>query len=191
MFMRTVTLEMEKFTGARTQICNPPRFLDGQTGTFAMRRNKTVHTSIEVSKSEAILLQETDNIQISPISATTWPLDKNGDTEGNGETRNFFEYFPKLSKSFLNSAQCPLISLTVELPLCIVTWVQEVLPVQGLENQSADFRPDNVSRHLSKVQMEHQSSFLPIGMTLHPFDHGFFSDRREPGLVHPSIMTLL
>ena len=98
MLMPTVTLEMEKLTDAGIQICNPPKFLDGQTGTSAMRRNKTVHTSIEVSKFEAVLLKETDNIRISPVSATTWQFDKNGNTEGNGETRNFFESFPKFSK---------------------------------------------------------------------------------------------
>ena len=86
MFMRTVTVEVEKFTEAGVQICNPPTFLDGQTGTFAMRRNQTVHTSIEVGKFEAVLFQETDNIRISPVSATTGPLDKDGNTVGNGET---------------------------------------------------------------------------------------------------------
>ena len=100
--MRTVTPEMEKFAEAGIQIGNPPRFLDGQTGTFAMRRHKTVHTAIEVSKFEAIPFQETDDVQIIPISATTWPLNKKmGDTVGNGETRDFFESFPK----FFNSAQ--------------------------------------------------------------------------------------
>ena len=94
MFMRTVTFEMKKFTETGIQICNPPWFLDGQTGTFAMRRNKTVHTSIKIIKFEAVLLQETDNIRISPVSTTTWPPNKYGNTVGNGETCDFFESLP-------------------------------------------------------------------------------------------------
>ena len=70
-------------------------------------------------------------------------------------------------------------------------WVHEVPPVHGLENQSDDRLPVKISRHLSKVPLEHQSSFLSIGMTLHPFDQGVFSERRDPGLVQPSIITLL
>ena len=95
MFMRTVTFEVEKFTEAGIQICNPPRFLDGQTGTFAMRRNKTVHTSIEVGKFEATF-PGNGNIRISPVPATTGPLDKDGNTVGNGEASDF-RVFSKVS----------------------------------------------------------------------------------------------
>ena len=58
-------------------------------------------------------------------------------------------------------------------------WVQEVPPVHGLENQSDDRLQVKVSRHFSKVPLEHQSSCLSIGMTLHLFDQGVFSDRRS------------
>ena len=92
-----------------------------------------------------------------------------------------------LFHNFLNSLQCPLIFLTVALPRSMLMWVQEVPPVHGLENQSDDRLQVKISRHFSKVPLEHQSSFLSNGMTLHPFDQGVFSDNKDPGLVQPSV----
>ena len=63
-----------------------------------MRRNKTIHTSIKVGNFEAILLQETDNIRIVPVSTTTWSFNKNGNTVGNSGTSNLLESLPKFSK---------------------------------------------------------------------------------------------
>ena len=98
MFARTVTFDMEKFTETRIQICNPPWFLDGQTGTSAMRRNKTIHTSIKVGKFEAVLIQETNNIRIILVSATTWPFNKYGNAVGNGETGDLLKSLPIFSE---------------------------------------------------------------------------------------------
>ena len=61
-----------------------------------MQSDKTVHTSIEVSKLETMLFEKLNNIWVVPISATTRPLDGNSNTEWNSEACNFFKSFPQL-----------------------------------------------------------------------------------------------
>ena len=62
MIVRSVIFAIEEVTQVGIQICNSPRLLDRQTGILALQRNKTVHTSIEVSKLNNIFLKAPCNI---------------------------------------------------------------------------------------------------------------------------------
>ena len=98
MFMRNVTLQMEKITDARVNISNPPRLLDGQTGIVATRSNKPVHAPIKVGELEAIFFEEPNNLWVAPISASPRPLDGYSNTERDSEVSNFLDSFPQFPK---------------------------------------------------------------------------------------------
>jgi len=151
-----------------------------------MRSNKPVHAPIKVGELEAIFSRSRTTFGLLQY------LHPRGHSMDIATPRGIAKSAISSSRfhNFLNSLQCFLIFLTVELPRSMLMWVQEVPPVHGLENQSDDQLQVKISRHFSKVPLEHQSSFLSIGMTLHPFDQGVFSDNRDPGLVQPSIITL-
>ena len=112
--MRTVTLSIEKVPQARVHKCNSPRFLDRQTGIFAMRSDKTVHASVEISESKAVPVKEASNIFVIPISAVTGPLNEYGRAMRQHETSNFFKSFPQfpelspMSFDFRDSGTAPM-----------------------------------------------------------------------------------
>jgi len=80
MDMRSVALQIKAITQTGIQISNPPGFVDGHSGLLTFSGDKAVHATIEVGEEKAILLQESGNTRVCPISASPRPFNEHGDS---------------------------------------------------------------------------------------------------------------
>jgi hypothetical protein len=100
MYMRMITLLVEKVINKRLVKSNITRLFDGLTEVGAMSGNKTVHTTVKLRKLKSIFAKESDDFSFLPICATAWPFDEDRRTAMDSRYSNLLKDRPKHAKLF-------------------------------------------------------------------------------------------
>jgi hypothetical protein len=83
--MTAVTFQVQVITKGGVDVCHAPRFLDKHADIGAVLSSQSVHASVKVGKLETISAQDLSNHIVTPIFATSRPLNEDGNTQRHSE----------------------------------------------------------------------------------------------------------